>query len=574
MNDDIQLWGSGRRAAPPRPEYPEIYPETDSRHWYDLEYSGWNAGKENLPESPGDGPSGKHVICIHHLLGHPYMMEYDRSMAWEAERFGLSLETWYSEWDPEFESDLVDRAIRAKPDMIILTPESPSGGTELFRRINRAGIPLIASNLIPEPEGFRYILAWTGPDDWGQFRMLSRTFARLMGGEGEYCIVGHIPGTSAFYARKWAVITELASVAPHMEFLDAQTTGLRTDTTRETVLAWLDRYGGRLKGIISADDSLAQLGINKALAERGRDDVIRVACGATPMGMRFLKEGSLSAITFQPPELDGALPVHVAVDWFNGLTVEPMRYLPLYLVDASNIEDFLIMRKENPDIDLDPLAHMVAECDIHGVGRFFDEILARFKHEKILSEEYFRGFAIEVLSRLMSIARSEELSTHSFCGDYESLFKQLFQRRTPRDTIEWLRGVAQKLMTFMEMGHRGCLSLGDKLRLYVDEHYRDPLSLKLLSARFGISAAYLGKVFKESSGVSFASYLNERRIRAAERILASRRVKAKDVAMAVGYSEPNYFYSMFKKITGHYPSEISPDDTASGDRPAGSSAKP
>ena len=59
MSEDFQLWGSGRRTIPPRPEFPEIYPENDERHWYDLEFAGWNVRKESLPNSPGDGSAGK-----------------------------------------------------------------------------------------------------------------------------------------------------------------------------------------------------------------------------------------------------------------------------------------------------------------------------------------------------------------------------------------------------------------------------------------------------------------------------------------------------------------------------------
>ena len=106
---------------------------------------------------------------------------------------------------------------------------------------------------------------------------------------------------------------------------------------------------------------------------------MRVACGATAQGMRSIKEGELDAITYQPPELDGALPVRVAVDWFNGLSVEPIRYLPLYLIDRGNIDDFLLMSRRNPEVDLDPLSHLVAECDSRGVDRFFDGILSRFR---------------------------------------------------------------------------------------------------------------------------------------------------------------------------------------------------
>jgi ABC-type sugar transport system substrate-binding protein/AraC-like DNA-binding protein len=556
MGDDIQLWGSGRRLVPPRPEFPEIYPEIDDRHWYDLEYAGWNVGKEHLPLSPGSGPAGKRIVCIHHQDGHPYMAEYDRALAREAERFGIELELHHSQWDPELEVELVEGAIRARPDMIILSPESTTGATRLFRKVHAAGIPLIASNLLPEPEGFRYLLAWTGPDDWGQFRLLSRKFSELMGARGGYCIVNHIAGSSAYFARRWAVVTELAKIAPAMELLDVADTGLGTEATRLAVRSWLDRFGDRLKGVISADDSLAQLGINRALAEAGREDVIRVANGATSMGMRFIKEGSLKAITWQPPELDGALPIRVAVDWFNGLAVEPLRCLPLYLVDAGNIDDFLLMRRDRPEIDLDAFSHLVAECDARGAGRFMDEIVARFREEKILSEEYFRGFCIELLSRLGAIARAEDPPLPSLHTDYEGLFKQLFQQRRPIDTLDWLRSLAERTMSAIQERRHGCVSLADRLRIHVDAHYREPLSLKLLSERFGISAAYLGKLFREGNGKSFSSYLNELRVGAALRILSTRKVKAKEVARAVGYTDPDYFYSVFKKFTGKYPSEI------------------
>ncbi|MGA2545516.1 MAG: substrate-binding domain-containing protein [Rectinemataceae bacterium] len=559
MDDDIQLWGSRRRDIPPRPEFPELYPETDERHWWDLEFAGWNVGKEKLPGSPGDGPAGKRVICVHGMGYHPYMAEYDRGMAGEAERFGIALEMLRSDRDDELEAELVERAIRSRPDMMILSPGSSVGTTALFRRVHAAGIPLIASNLLPESEAFRYIVAWTGPDDWGQFRMLSRAFAKLMGGEGGYCIVNHIAGTSAYFARRWAVVTELAKVAPRMELLDMADTGLGTETTREAVLAWIDRFGGGLKGIICADDALAQLGVNQALGLRGREDVIRAANGATSMGMRFIKEGSLNAITWQPPDLDGAISIQVAVDYFNGLAVEPIRYLPIYLVDRGNIDDFLIMGRRNPEIDLDSLTHLVAECDLRAVERFFAEILELFRHERVLAEEYFRGFCIELVSRLAAIARSVEPPLASLYLDYESLFKQLFQQPSPRDTLAWLEALAKRLMVAMQERHRGCVSLGDRLRLYVDEGYREPLSLKVMSERFGMSAAYLGKVFREATGASFTSYLNRLRIAAALRILETRKVKAKDVALAVGYADPNYFYSVFKKVTGRYPSEIQGD---------------
>jgi len=201
-------------------------------------------------------------------------------------------------------------------------------------------IPVIGSNQALEEEAYSYILSWTGPNDWGQHRMLARCFAEAMEFKGGYCIVSHRPGTSAFNARVWALRTELNLIAPEMRCLDVRFTELDRELTRIAVLSWLDAYGPVLRGIVSADDSFPMEGINKALSERGREDVVRVANGATKRGFGFIREGSLKAVTYQSPEMDGALAMRTASDWFSGLVVEPIRYLPVYIVSAGDVGFF------------------------------------------------------------------------------------------------------------------------------------------------------------------------------------------------------------------------------------------
>ena len=46
-----------------------------------------------------------------------------------------------------------------------------------FTSVMARKVPCITSNTIPADEAMKYCLAWTGPDDWGQFRMLARYFA-------------------------------------------------------------------------------------------------------------------------------------------------------------------------------------------------------------------------------------------------------------------------------------------------------------------------------------------------------------------------------------------------------------
>jgi len=329
--------------APPRPADPAALPKTDALHWYDMEYAGWNATeKVNLPASPADGAKGKRVVCIRHM-DHPYTTAYTRGMQKVADAYGITLKTLTAgNCDAKVQSQQVDQVINERPDLVIIIPVEARAVVPMLRRVNQAGIPVIASNLIPVDQGMRYVLTWTGPDDWGQFRMLAREFAKRMDNEGGYCVVRHMPGSSCYFSRTYAVVTELLKIAPKMKCLDMQTTNLEAEKTMQTVSAWVSKYGRDLKGIVSADDSGAQIGINEACKNAGREDIIRIAAGNSKVGMDFIKEGTLHAITYQSAEADGALPMKLAARWFCGRPIErPVYYLRKHVITAADVDDFL-----------------------------------------------------------------------------------------------------------------------------------------------------------------------------------------------------------------------------------------
>ncbi len=548
------LWVTEQKTVPPRPENPSDFPEDNFKHWYDMEYAGWNVKKVNMPISPADGPKGKNITCLL-TCHHPYNTAYERGMTKAAEAFRINIRFKYSEWDDEKQQNQVEETIKEKPDMIIVIPDSTELSSDWYRSINAVGIPVIASNLMPDEDGFKYILSWTGPDDWGQFRKLAVDFAQRMESRGGYCIVSHIPGCSAYYARKWAIITELKRIAPGMNLLAIESTNLNSDETYNTVKNWLNKYGSEIKGIVSADDNLVQIGINRALAEAGREDVIRVANGSTQTGIRMLKNGNLDAITFQSAELDGALPIQVAVDWFNGLIVPTIKYLPTHLLTKENVEEFVFNYNNPGEINLDYLYKLIFECNTGEVEAFFNSLNIQFSNMGVLTLEYFRGFSIELLSNLLNIIKSNNLPEERIIGDYETIFKKLFQQQTTERSLYWLKDVSLKIIYGIKETREKPVTLIQQIVNYVNTEYKTPLSIKVISYSFNISAAYLGKLFKLETGESFSRYLNNLRIEKAKILLRSTNIKANKIAIEVGYSDSNYFYNIFKKYTGIYPSE-------------------
>lgn len=331
------------KVAPPRPANPEALPETDAGHWWDKEYAGLNPSmqKADMPPVPSGGARGKRVLFLR-FIDHPYLNAMVRGMQKVADAEGIQLTVKTADNDNQIQASQVQEAINAKPDLVIFSAVDETAAVKLLRDLNKAQIPVIACNKMVIDEGMKYVLAWSGPDDWGQFRLLADEFAKAMNSEGGYAVIQHFPGGSPFFARTYGATTEIAKVAPKMKLLDAQSTNLDATKTMQVVSDWLIKYGKDLKGIVSADDGQAMNGILEALKKANRTDVVVVAAGNSKIGMDAVKSGACRAVTYQSAEADGAAPMKLAADWLNGKKLDrSVYYLPKMLITKDNVDKYM-----------------------------------------------------------------------------------------------------------------------------------------------------------------------------------------------------------------------------------------
>jgi len=334
----IKLEGVGR-TVPPRPADPSALPETDPLHWWDMEFAGEITNKTNIPESPADGAIGKNVTMIVHG-DHPWTTACTNGAQKVADAYSMNLKIQSPNWDLAVQNQMIDQAINERPDMILLIPLDAKTALQQARKINKAGIPLILFNTLPEAKAMDYAISWTGPDDFGQSRKLAKAWADELGMKGGVAFVQHNPGTSPYFARCFGPISTLAEYAPDIEVLDMQSPGFDAAKTLQLVSDWITRFGDDLTGIYVADDSSHALGVAEALAKAGREDIIVVGAGNSKVGMDLIKDGGIFAITYQTAEGDGALAVQTSADWFNGLDVPAIRNIPQHIITPADVDSF------------------------------------------------------------------------------------------------------------------------------------------------------------------------------------------------------------------------------------------
>ncbi|WP_186445877.1 AraC family transcriptional regulator [Paenibacillus cremeus] len=88
---------------------------------------------------------------------------------------------------------------------------------------------------------------------------------------------------------------------------------------------------------------------------------------------------------------------------------------------------------------------------------------------------------------------------------------------------------------------------------YVDRHYGDDLTLSDLAERCQWSERHLQRLFKQHTGQTFRSYLQNVRIHHSCHALRTTQHKISSIAISVGYKDIDSFIGVFKRIVGVSP---------------------
>lgn len=94
-----------------------------------------------------------------------------------------------------------------------------------------------------------------------------------------------------------------------------------------------------------------------------------------------------------------------------------------------------------------------------------------------------------------------------------------------------------------------------KALLYIDHHFREPLSLKSLADQVHLAPNYLSELFQRTTGMAFSTYLQDMRLRFALSLLQSSSISITEICYTAGFSNQSHFTRAFRKKFGISPRE-------------------
>lgn len=96
-----------------------------------------------------------------------------------------------------------------------------------------------------------------------------------------------------------------------------------------------------------------------------------------------------------------------------------------------------------------------------------------------------------------------------------------------------------------------------KARRFIGEHFcDDEFSLQIVADEVKMNATYLSERFKETTGVTFMSWVAILRVKRACELLATGNLRVTDVAFEAGFHSLSQFNRTFRRLRGESPREF------------------
>ncbi|MCI8527491.1 MAG: helix-turn-helix transcriptional regulator, partial [Oscillospiraceae bacterium] len=165
---------------------------------------------------------------------------------------------------------------------------------------------------------------------------------------------------------------------------------------------------------------------------------------------------------------------------------------------------------------------------------------------------HIQNLILNVMKELDAAALDE---TEIFRQERELLNKVYDKDRLSEIKTELTSFCMELARSFRDEKDSYCKSQAIRALDYIEEHYREDVTLNSVCSYLAMSTSYFSSIFKTYTGLTFIEALTRKRIEKAKTLLENTSRKAYEIAWEVGYSDPHYFSSTFKRMTGMSPTE-------------------
>lgn len=203
------------------------------------------------------------------------------------------------------------------------------------------------------------------------------------------------------------------------------------------------------------------------------------------------------------------------------------------------------------------LALRLSRLDEEGVGEVLNDLFDRMI-EAHTAYKSVQMACVELIHLANRSLKEAGVSEQEVFGDVASTpYETLLQFDTVRALRDWMTNVYRELLRALR-SRQTPSTHSDLVRRtleWIRRRHAEPITLQLAADEAGVNSSYLSRVFKEETKLGFADYVTRFRVDQAKRLIREGETDLKEIVRRTGFSSYNYFFTVFKKVTGITPLE-------------------
>ncbi|WP_312645402.1 response regulator [Hydrogenoanaerobacterium sp.] len=184
-----------------------------------------------------------------------------------------------------------------------------------------------------------------------------------------------------------------------------------------------------------------------------------------------------------------------------------------------------------------------------------NNFVASLGDEKYLSETELKKLLDNVIYNTIDVLLEGSTEPEKLYTLRMSFFPRIEQAVCSDELVQTMRDVTREILEYLKAGEVGENNFHMRIARYIQENYRNQITLQDIARHFHISYNYLSGSFNSMFGCGFSEHLNSVRLKAAMELLAGTELPVSEISEVIGYSDQGYFGKVFKKKTGLKPME-------------------
>ena len=192
------------------------------------------------------------------------------------------------------------------------------------------------------------------------------------------------------------------------------------------------------------------------------------------------------------------------------------------------------------------------------------KLLAPLRNSQLLFPEYIENDRsrdkilpiLQKLTRLNYYERNEEIRQEAFVKQH------LHTRFLLLELVQCL----YEEHAFLQPLTNHNSNLQREILLFIQSHFAEKLTLKMLAEEFHLSEKYVSRYFVENFHLTFSNYVIHLRLTEARKLLESTELSVTEIAFQAGFPNVSYFIRSFKEAYGTSPLKYRNRTTETGEK--------